>query len=104
MTRHRSNVAGWRAQCINEVYRTLEGSNIKLSSVASDITGVSATDMKRFGSASRAAAWSGMGPGNRESGGRRYRARRRFGNKHLKSALVEAGRAAGRSKDTCLGA
>lgn len=206
LTRHRSNVAGRRAQCINEVHRTLEGTNIKLSSVVTDITGVSATDMlqhllagqtdpevlaqlargllrkkipqlrqalqgtvrahqqlilsqlladieacdeqvlalneeiarrlqaeqqiierldeipgvnrkvaevvvaelgtdmKRFGSPSRAAAWSGMCPANRESGGRRYRARSRFGNKHLKSALVEAGRAAGRSKDTYLGA
>ncbi len=206
LTRHRSNVASRRAQCINEVHRTLEGTNIKLSSVATDITGVSATDMlqqllagqtdpnvlaelargllrkkipqlqkalqgtvrahqqlilsqlladiaacdeqiqalndeiagrlqtaqevlerldeipgvnpkvaevvvaelgtdmKRFGSASRAAAWSGMCPANRQSGGRRYRARSRFGNKHLKSALIEAGRAAGRSKHTYLGA
>lgn len=206
LTRHRSNVTGRRAQCINELHRTLEGTNIKLSSVATDLTGVSATamlqqlvagqrdpnvlaelargtlrkklpqlrqalqgtvrahqqlilsqlladlefcdeqietlnteiasrlqaeqemlerldeipgvnrrvaevvvaelgtDMKRFGRASRAAAWSGMCPSNRESGGRRYRARSRFGNKHLKSALVEAGRAAGRSKDTYLGA
>jgi transposase len=206
LTRHRSNVAGRRAQCINEVHRTLEGTNIKLSSVATDITGVSATlmleelvagrtdprqlaelargrlrakipqlrqalqgvvhphqqlilsqlladiaacdqqiaalnaeiaqrlqqqeavverldeipgvnrkvaevilaelgtDMKRFGSAGRAAAWSGMCPANRQSGGRRYRARSRFGNKHLKSALAEAGQAAGRSKNTYLGA
>jgi transposase len=206
LTRHRSNVAGRRAQCVNEVHRTLEGTNIKLSSVATDITGVSATDMlqqllagttdpdalaelargalrrkipllrkalqgvvrahqqlilsqlltdiatfdeqiealdteiasrlvreeeiiqrldkipgvnrkvaevvvaelgtdmKRFGNARRAAAWSGMCPANRESGGRRYRARSRFGNKHLKSALTEAGRAAGRSKETYLGA
>ena len=206
LTRHRSNVAGRRAQCINEVHRTLEGTNIKLSSVATDITGVSAMDMlhqllegqtdpqylaelargvlrkkipqlqqalqgvvrshqqlilsqlladiaacdeqiqalnteiaqrlekeqelierldeihgvdhkvaevivaelgtdtKRFGTAPRAAAWAGMCPANRESGGRRYRARSRFGNKHLKSALTQAGRAAGRSKNTYLGA
>jgi transposase len=206
LTRHRSNVAGRRAQCINEIHRTLEGTNIKLSSVATDISGVSATDMlqhlvagqsdpnflaelargvlrkkipqlrralqgvvrahqqlilshlladiqacaeqmlalnaeiasrlvkereilerldevpgvnrrvaevivaelgtdmKRFGSSRRAAAWSGMCPANRQSGGRRYPARSRFGNKHLKSALIEAGRAAGRSKDTYLGA
>src|SRR5436190_5369990 len=45
LTRHRSNVAARRAQCINEVHRTLEETNIKLSSVATDITGVSATDM-----------------------------------------------------------
>ena len=206
LTRHRSNVTARRAQCINEVHRTLEGTNIKLSSVATDITGVSATDMlqhllagqtdpdflaelargvlrrkipqlrkalqgvvhphqqlilsqlladieacdeqvqalnteiasrlvkeqevierldeipgvnrkvaevivaelgtdmKRFGTARRAASWSGMCPANRQSGGRRYAARSRFGNKHLKSALTEAGRAAGRSKDTYLGA
>jgi len=206
LTRHRSNVAARRAQGINEMHRTLEGTNIKLSSVATDLSGVSATamlerlvagetnpdllaelargllrkkmpqlrqalqgvvrphqqlilsqlladlaacdeqigaldteidqrltaerevldrldevpgvnrkvaevivaelgtDMKRFGSASRAAAWSGMCPANRQSGGRRYRARSRFGNTHLKSALTEAGRAAGRSKNTYLGA
>ena len=206
LTRHRSNVAARRAQGINEMHRTLEGTNIKLSSVATDLSGVSATamlerlvagetnpdllaelargllrkkmpqlrqalqgvvrphqqlilsqlladlaacdeqigaldteidqrltaerevldrldevpgvnrkvaevivaelgtDMKRFGSASRATAWSGMCPANRQSGGRRYRARSRFGNTHLKSALTEAGRAAGRSKNTYLGA
>jgi transposase len=206
LTRHRSSVTSRRAQCVNEMHRTLEGTNIKLSSVATDITGVSATemleqllagqtdpeglaqlargvlrkklpelrqalqgvvrphqqlilsqlmadielcdqqiealnaeiaqrlekeqallerldeipgvnlkvaqvmaaelgtDMKRFGSASRAAAWAGICPSNRQSGGRRYRARSRFGNKHLKSALTEAGRAAGRSKNTYLAA
>jgi transposase len=206
LTRHRSNVTGRRGQCVNELHRTLEGTNIKLSSVATDITGVSATemlqqllagqrdpevlaqlargalrkkipqlrralqgvvrphqqlilsqlmadiaacdeevlalneeiagrlaqeqeiiqrldeipgvdhkvaevivaelgtDMKRFGSARRAAAWSGICPANRESGGRRYRARSRFGNKHLKSALCEAGQAAGHTKTTYLGA
>jgi transposase len=206
LTRHRGNVIGRRTQCVNELQRTLEGTNIKLGSVATDITGVSAmemltqilagekdpkvlaelargvlrkkipqlrralqgvvhphqqliltqlladvencqqqeqelnaeisqrlaaeqalierldqipgvngrvaeviiaelgTDTKRFGSASRAAAWAGMCPANRESGGRRYRARSRFGNKHLKSTLMQAGRAAGRSKQTYLGA
>lgn len=206
LTRHRSNVISRRAQCVNEVHRTLEATNLKLGSVATDIMGVSAKDMlqhllagqsdpnvlaelargvlrkkipelrralqgvvrphqqlilsqllaeienceeqtlalnseitqrlqaeqeiigrldkipgvnrkvaevviaelgtdtKRFGSASRACAWSGMCPANRQSGGRRYRAGSRFGNKALKSALVEAGRAAGRSKGTYLGA
>src|SRR5215471_8460951 len=41
LTRHRSNVAGRRAQCVNELHRTLEGTNIKLGSVATDLTGVS---------------------------------------------------------------
>ena len=45
-----------------------------------------------------------MCPGHRESGGRRSRTRSRFGNKPLKSALVAAGRVAGRSQATDLGA
>src|SRR5436190_2261635 len=206
LTRHRSNVSGRRTQCINELHKTLEGTNLKLSSVVTDITGVSAidmlqhllagqtdpkvlaelargvlrkkipqlrlalegkvephhklvleqlladierfdqqieeltaeitrrladeqsvierldeipgvdqtvaqvivaelgTDMKRFGSAQRTAAWSGMCPANRQSGGRRYAARSRFGDKHLKSALTQAGWAAGRTKNTYLAA
>ena len=206
LTRHRTCVSGRRAQCINEMHRTLEGTNIKLGSVATKLTGVSATlmlqallagqtdpavlaelargslrkkipqlrealrgtvaghqelilsqlmadielfdeqlvtlsqeidqrlkeqeelidrldeipgvdrktaqvivaelgtDMSRFANAGSAAAWAGICPGNRQSGSRRYPARSRFGNKHLKSALTEAGQAAGRSKDTYLGA
>jgi transposase len=90
-----------REQEILERLDEIPGVNGKVAEV---IVAELGTDMKRFGSAHRAAAWSGMCPANRESGGRRYRARSRFGNKHLKSALVEAGRAAGRSKDTYLGA
>lgn len=206
LTRHRTCVSGRRAQCINEMHRTLEGTNIKLGSVATKLTGVSAmlmlkellagqtdplllaelargtlrkkipqlrqalrgtvaahqslilsqlmadiefldeqllavsqeidqrlqqqeeligrldeipgvdrktaqvivaelgSDMSRFGTAASAAAWAGICPGNRQSGSRRYPARSRFGNKHLKSALTEAGQAAGRSKNTYLGA
>ena len=47
LTRHRSNLVSQRAQTANELQRTLEGANIKLASVASDITGVSATAMLR---------------------------------------------------------
>jgi transposase len=45
LVRHRSNLVGRRAQSINELQRTLESTNIKLASVVSDITGVSATEM-----------------------------------------------------------
>src|SRR3989442_9708703 len=45
LTRQRSCVIGRRAQCVNELHRTLEGTNIKLGSVATDITSVSATAM-----------------------------------------------------------
>jgi len=45
LVRHRSNLVGRRAQCVNELQRTLESTNIKLGNVVSDITGVSATEM-----------------------------------------------------------
>src|SRR3954469_14355352 len=45
LTRHRSNLVGKRAQVTNELQKVLEGTNLKLASVVSDITGVSATAM-----------------------------------------------------------
>lgn len=206
LTRHRMNLTGRRAQAANEMQRTLEGTNIKLASVATDITGLSATlmlqallagdtdpyalaklaqgklrkktaeleqalqgvvrphqrlilsqllvdielyeeqirevtleiehrlaeqkglierldkipgvnrrvaevilaelgtDTKRFGMAKRAAAWTGICPGNHESAGKRRAARSRRGNRALKSTLVEAGMGAGRTKNSYLGA
>jgi transposase len=47
LTRHRTNLVGKRAQAANELQKVLEGANVKLASVASDITGVSATAMLR---------------------------------------------------------
>jgi len=207
LTRHRTNLVEKRTQAVNELHRTLEGTNLKLSSVATDITGLSAmrmleallqgemtdpnllaelavgrlrrkipqlqkalqgrirehqrlilsqllvdielfdeqveqvsgmieqrlteqtqllarldaipgvsrrtvevvlaelgADMKRFPNARHAAAWAGMCPSNKESGGRRFAARSRQGNKALKRALVEAAMAAGRTKETYLSA
>jgi transposase len=45
LVRHRRNLVQRRSQVINELQQTLELANIKLSSVVSDITGVSATEM-----------------------------------------------------------
>jgi len=45
LTRHRSSVVQKRAQVVNELQKALESANIKLQSVVSDITGVSATAM-----------------------------------------------------------
>ena len=62
------------------------------------------TDMARFPSAGHLAAWAGMCPGNRQSGGRRKAARARKGSPWLRAALAEAAWAAGRTRETYLAA
>ena len=61
-------------------------------------------DMGRFETSARLASWAGMCPGNNESGGRRRSGRTRKGSKWLAANLAQAAEAAGRSKDTYLGA
>jgi transposase len=56
-------------------------------------------DVSAFPSARHLAAWAGVSPGNRESGGRRKNARTRHGNPWLKAALTEAAWAASRCRD-----
>lgn len=55
-----------------------------------------------FGSAKRLAKWTGICPGNNESGGKKLSGRTTHGNKYLKSLLVEAAWAATRTKGTYL--
>jgi transposase len=62
------------------------------------------TDMSRFPTAGHLASWAGMCPGNNQSGGKRLSSKARRGNRWLKTALVEAAQAAGRTKGTYLGA
>ena len=62
------------------------------------------TDMTRFPSARHLASWAGMCPGNHESAGKRMSGRTRKGNPWLRTALVEAAQAAGRTKHSYLGA
>jgi len=61
-------------------------------------------DMSRFPSAAHLSSWAGMCPGNHESAGKRRSGKTRRGNRWLRTALVEAGSAAGRTKHTALGA
>jgi transposase len=60
-------------------------------------------DLRRFPNARHLAAWAGVAPGNKQSGGKRRPAKTRKGNPWLKGALTEAAWAAGRSKDSYLG-
>jgi transposase len=61
-------------------------------------------ELGRFPTAAHLASWAGMCPGNRESAGKRFSGATRKGNRWLRSALVEAAHAAGRTTDTYLGA
>jgi transposase len=62
------------------------------------------TDMTQFPSARHCASWAGLCPGQRESAGQQASGKTRRGDPWLRSALVEAARAASRSKGTYLGA
>lgn len=62
------------------------------------------TDMSRFPTDKHIASWAGMSPGNNESAGKRKSGRTRKGNSALRRILVQAAHAAGRSKNTYLGA
>jgi transposase len=62
------------------------------------------TDMSRFPSAKHLAAWAGMAPSNNESAGKRRNGKTRKGSPWLRSALTEAGQAAGHAKGTYLSA
>jgi transposase len=59
-------------------------------------------DMTRFPSHRHAASWAAICPGNEESAGKRKTGRTRKGNRWLRTALVEAANAAGRTRDTYL--
>jgi transposase len=61
-------------------------------------------DMTRFPSAAHLCSWAGVAPGNNESAGKRTSGKTRKGSPWLRAALVEAAHAAGRTKNTYLGA
>jgi transposase len=61
-------------------------------------------DMTRFPSAGHLARWAGLCPGSHESAGKRSSGKTRKGNPWLKSTLVEAAVAAGRTNGTQIAA
>ena len=71
---------------------------------AENMIAVIGTDMTHFPNTAHLASWAGMCPGSNESAGKRRRSRTRKGNPILRSTLTQAGHAAGRTKNTYLGA
>lgn len=59
-------------------------------------------DLTRFPSARHLASWAGVCPGNHESAGKRKSGKTRKGSPWLRATLIEAARAAARTKDTYL--
>jgi transposase len=62
------------------------------------------TDMARFGTASRLAAWTGVALGNDESAGKQRSGKTRKGNRTLRTGLTQLAHAAARTKGTYLAA
>ena len=62
------------------------------------------TDMSRFPNANHAASWAGLAPGKNQSAGRNRSSKTSNGDPYLKTALVEAAHAAGKSKNNYLAA
>lgn len=85
--------------CQVELLDTIPGVDRRTAEVIIAEIGV---DMERFPSAAHLASWAGMCPGNNESAGKHRSGRARKGSKWLRTALVEAGNAAARTKDTYL--
>ena len=59
-------------------------------------------DMSRFATAAHLCSWAAICPGQHESAGKRRTGKLREGNRYLRGALIEAGLAATRAKETAL--
>jgi transposase len=91
---------------IDEVMSPLEREIVKRldavpglnQAVAQVVVAEIGTDMNCYPTARHLAAWAGLCPNNQESAGKRRRGRIRHGNSWLKTALVQAAWAAGRTR------
>jgi transposase len=61
-------------------------------------------NMRQFPTANHFAAWAGVAPGNRQSGGKRFATRLSDGNQHLRKILTQIAWAASRTKNSYLSA
>jgi transposase len=86
---------------IVELWKTIPGVGDLTAQVMAAEMGV---DMSRFPTAGHLAAWAGLAPASHESAGKRRPAGTRHGSRHLRDALIEAARAAARTKNTFLAA
>jgi transposase len=80
---------------------TVPGASTRIAGILVAEIGV---EMDRFPTPGHLAAWAGLCPGNHESAGKRHSAKTRRANPALRRALVQAAHAAGRTKNTYLGA
>ena len=87
-----------------EQLRRLDGIPGVGRDVAQVILAELGADMSRFPSAAHAASWAGLAPGKNESAGKNRSGKITPGNRHLKSALVQAAHAVSRTKDNYLAA
>jgi transposase len=84
-----------------ELLDTIPGVNRKL---AETIIAEIGADMSQFPTHRHLASWAGICPGNEESAGKRRSGKTRKGSKWLRNALIEAARAAARSRGSYLAA
>jgi transposase len=90
-----------RAKKVQQRLQTIPGVGQRTAEVILAEVGA---DVSHFPSPAHLASWAGLSPGHNESAGKRKPARVRPGNKALRNAMVEAARAASRSKNTFLSA
>jgi len=79
------------------IWDSLPGINRRIAEIVIAEVGA---DLKPFEDAAHLASWSGMCPGNNESGGKRRTGKTRKGSKWLRRALVEAAHGAARKKQS----
>lgn len=85
-----------------EQLRRLDGIPGVGRDVAQVILAELGADMSRFPSSAHAASWAGLAPGKNESAGKNRSGKIPPGNRHLKSALVQAAHAVSHTRDNYL--